>query len=652
MRASCILALFTLVLLAQPSFALTCVGDCDGNGFVTVDEIILGVSIALDLQPLNRCQSLDRNGSHAVEIDELIAAVDFALNGCPTPSSVTPAVPPATATTVITPTETSAMLPTTTPTASPVMTQTGALTPTETATGPPWTLCTQTPIAANPMPSSACVPVLGMFVDCFPTSGLGVGDYTVGETGAAVADIDGDGFPDVFFWNTSGGARLFRNLGHDMQFESIADSFLIWLGSDAVMAAAFGDLDNDGKPDLVVSVDKTNQVYQCQGPPIEPFNTFHVYHNLGAGQFEEVTDAWGFGQIFLQTADKPVGRGLDLVDLNLDGRLDVVEYFQDPTARPLTFLSQPDGTTWKEAGTDVFGDARGLTWTLLFTDSTHDQLLDVFVLNDYWAGAPNKYYGRVDRSLTYEERDLLPVFGPQSYGSPMGAATADLNGDGELDMVVTDGGDQHVFSLGRDVADAWGVKQNPSQYGIEQNCWSVAVLDLENDGTPDLFFACAGFRIGWPDKAASFVLRNQGGAFAVARGLLPNEETPTWDEGLAVADFDQDGRLDLLTGGEEHPPRLLWNNIPGGHALAIRLKGKRVNAQGIGARVDVEAQGLPTQAREVFPGGTTWGYSDSQLLFGMGQATQAQVTVDWRPAGGTAIQIVDLPPGAFVIEEP
>lgn len=273
-------------------------------------------------------------------------------------------------------------------------------------------------------------------------------------------------------------------------------------------------------------------------------------------------------------------------------------------------------------------------------------------MNDYDDDFPSKYYQRVDRSLTYEDRELLPVFGSEPHGSPMGAATADLNGDGEMELVVSDTGDQHLFSLGSDVASAWGVSQNPSRYGLPQNCWSVAVVDLENDGRPDLFFACAGFRIGSVEKAASFALRNSGGGFTVADGVLPDEAAPTWDEGLAVADFDQDGRVDLLTGGEEHPPRLLWNNIPGGGAVALRLKGQRANAQGIGARVTVEPEGLPAQVREMFPGGTTWSYGDAQLLFGMGNASRALATVDWRPAGGTAVQTVEVAPGTQVIEEP
>jgi len=615
------------LLLATPGSALTCAGDCDGDGAVTVDEIVAMVTIALDLEPVDICRSSDRDGNNAVEIDEVIAAVSFALNGCPSSPTATPAVPTATAT------------------------QT-----------PPATCAAAAPAVTTPKASSACVALPGMFVDCFETSGLDVGPYQ-GQNGAAVADIDGDGLPDVFLWSSSGTARLFRNLGHDMQFESIADSAPVWLGEATVIVAAFGDLDNDGKPDLVVSVNnepikvegaidsQTDAAYPCDGVARNAFSN-HVYRNLGGGHFDEVTDAWGFSQRAPEPGDSTVRRGLSLVDLNLDGRLDVVEFRFDPDTRPLTFLSQPDGMTWREAGRDVFGDARGLTWNVFFTDSNHDQLLDAFVLNDYWEDAPSKWYVRTDRSVTYEERDLSPLFGTAASGAPMGAATADLNGDGELNLVVTDTGDQHVFSSGRNVEDAWNVKQNPSRYGIQQNCWSVAVIDLENDGKPDLFFTCAGFEKGWPDRATSFVLRNKGGTFQPAPGVLPNEDVPTWEDGLAVADFDQDGRLDILTGGEGSPPRLLWNQIPAGHALALRLKGRRGNAQGIGARVEVKAAGLPMQVREMFPGGATWGYSDSQLLFGMGAATFATVTVDWRPAGGAGVQTVELPPGATVIEEP
>jgi hypothetical protein len=505
-------------------------------------------------------------------------------------------------------------------------------------------------VRAGPVASAPCPSVAGKFVDCFATSGFDAQHFTDGENGAAVADVDGDGFPDVFYWNTSDVGRLFRNLGEDMRFENITEAPLIWPDPVTAMAAAFGDLDNDGQPDLVVVVDNNLTAYQCRSP--ELLNTLHVYRNVGNGQFTEVTDAWGVAPVPAALGDKPVPLGLNLVDLNLDGRLDIVEHRQRTDLRPLVFLSQPDGLTWQEAGRDIFGDANGLTFTIFFTDANNDLLLDAFTVNDYHPFFPAKYFQRVDRSLTFEEAELLPTFGKVPHGSPMGAATADLNGDGSLDLIVSDTGDQHVFSLGVNVEDAWGVKQNPSRFGLPQNCWSPAVLDLENDGRPDLFFTCAGFRTGSPDKAVSFILRNQGGVFELAEGLLPDEDAPSWEEGLAVADFDQDGRIDFLTGGTQYAPRLLWNRVPAAQALAIRLRGTRVNAQGIGARVTVEVPGLPIQVREMFPGGATWGYSDSQLLFGIADATRVNVTVDWRPAGGEAVQTLEAAPGALLITEP
>lgn len=607
-------------LWAAPCVAQPCTGDCDGDGRVTVDEIVCGVNIALGLQAIDACPIFDGDGSNAVEIDALITAVDHVLKGCPTV--------PVTAAATPTPTPTQTMAPTETP---------------------------------PPDGFAPCVPKPGMFTDCFRTSGLDLGCYR-GQNGAAVADVDADGFPDVFFWDTCG-AWLFRNLGHDLQFENITSLASIDLPPSSVAAAAFGDLDNDGKPDLVVSLGLADSSRWLANPGDDPVNTLRVYHNLGNGRFEEVSDAWGFGPIFLERASIGFGYGLALFDLNLDGRLDVVEYRQGDGARLLAFLSRPDAATWQEAGSDIFGNAHGVVWTVLFTDVNRDHLADLFVLNDHAEGNPSRHYVRVDRTLTFEERRFpaspdeqgqnIPfLFGEGSFGSPMGAATADLDGDGELDLIVSDTGDQHAFSLGKLVDEPWGVKQNPNPYGILQNCWSVAVIDVENDGKPDLFFACARLRFHPASQEVSFVLRNRGGVFELAEGLLPNDDVPTLEQGLAVADFDQDGRLDLLTGGNEEPPRLLWNNIPAGRALAIRLEGKSVNREGIGARIDVEVAGLPRQSREMYPGGGTWGYNDSQLVFGMGQETQARVTVDWRPAGGDAVQTVEVTSGAWVIEEP
>src|SRR5262249_39341252 len=94
--------------------AQTCVGDCDGNGRPTIDELIRGVNILLSGTRLEQCRSLDTNGNGAVDVNELVRAVDDVLFGC----GVMPPTPPPTSTASATPTETLPPTPTATPTMS------------------------------------------------------------------------------------------------------------------------------------------------------------------------------------------------------------------------------------------------------------------------------------------------------------------------------------------------------------------------------------------------------------------------------------------------------------------------------------------------------------------------------------------------------
>jgi hypothetical protein len=114
-----LLAAIMLPLCGAPAQA--CVGDCDGDGQVTVSELVSGVDIALGYLDLSACPAMDANGDGAVGISELIVAVDDALDGCPAA-----ATPTATSTLSATATEASTATPTPPPTATP--------TPTETAT--------------------------------------------------------------------------------------------------------------------------------------------------------------------------------------------------------------------------------------------------------------------------------------------------------------------------------------------------------------------------------------------------------------------------------------------------------------------------------------------------------------------------------------
>ncbi len=122
-----LLAAILLLLCGAPAQA--CVGDCDGDGQVTVSELVSGVDIALGYLDLSACPAMDANGDGAVEISELIVAVDDALDGCPAAATAT-----ATSTLSATATEASTATPTPSPTWSVTLTPTATPTPTETAT--------------------------------------------------------------------------------------------------------------------------------------------------------------------------------------------------------------------------------------------------------------------------------------------------------------------------------------------------------------------------------------------------------------------------------------------------------------------------------------------------------------------------------------
>src|SRR5690242_1336184 len=82
-----------LAAVLQAGAAQACVGDCDGSGEVTVDELIKGVNIALESIPISACPSFDRSGDGAVTIDELLFCVNEALFGCAAPTQTSTPVP-------------------------------------------------------------------------------------------------------------------------------------------------------------------------------------------------------------------------------------------------------------------------------------------------------------------------------------------------------------------------------------------------------------------------------------------------------------------------------------------------------------------------------------------------------------------------------
>jgi hypothetical protein len=498
------------------------------------------------------------------------------------------------------------------------------------------------------------------FVDVFAASGVTLdasGAWPFPRMGsvnaAALSDCDADGLPDAFVFNWGGVGGLWRNRG-GLRFEPLGA--LPGLERTAASAASFGDLDNDGRPDLVVSVG-VEEFVRSQAAGRGPIQQeLRVFRNQGNCRFEDVSAAWGFTP--WQSANSSMLAGVDLADVNLDGRLDLVtRRVLDADAPVRLYLSRPDGT-WVESMREVFGDAPGGNWTNFFSDVDDDGLAELFLLFDENLGPPARYLHRVSAAAArpYAEEVFDPrTFGPASHPSAlMGAASGDVDGDGMLDLYLLDLGPQHLYthrSGRRDVAVEAGVDLamlQPSE--APTVAFGASLADYDNDTWPDLAVA-VGVTDGYYTPPTAFLRHNRrDGTFEDATPLLHQRGTFTslW---MTASDLDRDGRVDYWMGGAAEPPRILRNEVLGGRSLAVRLRGRTSNAEGVGAKVTVRV-GARRLVQEMQGGGSPWGYGEHRLVFGLGGAAGAE-SVEVRWPDGYEQRTAAVAAGAeLVVEEP
>ena len=467
----------------------------------------------------------------------------------------------------------------------------------------------------------------GAFRDVRETSGVRAGTgpwpFRFGPANAAaLGDCDRDGLPDAFVLAWNAPPTLYRNQG-SMRFTAL--DLPPGLAGRTPSAAAFGDLDGDGLPDLAVALGiedfVRSQMASSNGPVTQELR---VFHNLGGCRFEDVSVPWGFGP---WQADHPsIFAGVDLADVNLDGRLDLLTRRVLDTDAPLRlYLSRPDGT-WTESATPVLGVVPGANWANFFTDVDGDGLDDLFVLFDERFGPPARFFHRTSASAArpYTEETFDPrIFGPAyNPASLMAAAAGDVDGDGWLDQYLLDIGPQHLYThrSGRaDVAAAAGLDLPMLQPSLADTVgFGASFADYDNDTWADLAFA-AGVTEGWYTPPTSFLRHNRGdGTFEDATALLrqPTTFTSLW---MTASDLDRDGRVDYWLGGYGSEPRVLRNEVSGGRSVAVRLHGRTSNAEGVGARV-VARVGSRTLVQQVQGGGSPWGYGEHRLVFGVGRA--------------------------------
>lgn len=466
--------------------------------------------------------------------------------------------------------------------------------------------------------------------------------------GVAVFDYNNDGRPDIYFVNgatvpdlAKDGPQfynaLYRNNG-DGTFTNVTERAGV-AGVGYCMGVAAGDFDNDGWEDLLVT----------------GVNRTILYRNRGDGTFEDVTSKAGVeGSIWSIAAgwfDYDNDGFLDLFVVNYVKWSPSTERFCGDASRNIRKYCHPmfyeglantlyhnngDGTFTDVSDVSGIGAHIGKGMGVAFADYDGDGRTDVFVANDT---LPNFLFHN-EGGGKFREVGLEAGVGLEDNGqavSSMGVDFRDFNNDGRNDLFVTAlaGETFPLFrNLGGGFFDDVTYKSQVGRATVRRSGWSNGIFDLNNDGLKDLFVACGDVQNETPQR--NLILMNRGGGvfsdISAAAGVSFQELGQR--RGAAFADFDGDGRLDVVVTRLNGRAELFHNISPGAnHWIAFRLVGHRSNRDGIGARIRLVSDLGVEQWNHVT---TSVGYassSDRTAHFGLGAARSAKlVEIDW-PSG-------------------
>lgn len=525
-----------------------------------------------------------------------------------------------------------------------------------------------------------------------------------GHNGVSVADIDGDGFDDLYICQPAGlPNRLYRNRG-DGTFEDITETSGLGI-LDNTACALFADFNNDGLQDVIV--------VRANGPML--------FLNEGSGKFRQKPEAFLF-------ANPPQGTftGAAVADYDRDGWLDIYfclyAYYQgtgqykypspyhDAENGPPNFLMRNNRD-------DTFHDvtaASGLnqnntrySFCCGWGDFNGDGWPDLYVVNDF--GRKNLYRNKGDGTFT----DVAHEASVEDVGAGMSVSWLDYDNDGVEDLYVanmwTAAGERvstqpgfkresseniralfqkHAMgnSLFRNRGVSFENATNPASVGLGRWSWCSDAFDFDHDGFPDLYIvngmvsgpsrqdlnsffwrqvvarspddarASLEYEQGW--NAINELIRSDGTWSGYERNVFyANNRDGTFSDvsavvGLdfvedgrvfALADFDHDGRLEIFLKNRNAPQLRLLKNVVDKMppSIVFRLEGTKSNRDAIGATITLET-GSGHQTRVIHAGSGFLAQHSKDVFFGLGEA-KAPLRASIRWPSGRVQELSDLP---------
>ena len=424
-----------------------------------------------------------------------------------------------------------------------------------------------------------------------------------GGHGVAVADYDGDGWDDIYLAASEGRSVLFRNLGEG-RFQDVTTNAGAKVAGNAVNPL-WGDIDNDGDPDLFVGV----RSYEG--------DSSRLFLNMGNGKFIDVID-----QVNLD-AEAVVGSAA-FGDYDQDGRIDLFlatresgdRLYRNGAGMPALF-QDVSGTS------NTGGQTNSIAMQATWNDYDKDGDLDLFAVHDGNLGS--RFYQQTGNFPPFSDVSVAAAI--QVSRSSMGTAWGDFDNDSWPDAYVTNIDQGNLF---RNKGDgSFEDVTASSGTGLNGMSWGTVFTDFDNDGDEDLFIGnTTDF-----DGRRSFLYENRAGTFVdIASDAGAALATNTY--GVAAGDFNNDGWPDLFVADVGGENKLLINvtEAPGNWA-AIHLKGVTSNQMAIGATVHAVADDR-LFFRTVQGGGSYCSQSSPVLHLGLGDVNRIDsLTVDWGSSG-------------------
>ena len=545
-------------------------------------------------------------------------------------------------------------------------------------------------------------------------------------SGLAAGDVDGDGWCDLYFCGLDGPNVLYKNLG-DWRFQDVtATAGVACPGLDAT-GAAFADLEGDGDLDLLVnSIGGGTQLFSNDGRG--KFTAGAMLNPKKGGSSLALADTDGDGDLDLYVANYRATSIRDMPDtrfrisedrqpivLAVNGRALTPEEKYWITLAPngqilengepdvlyrndgqsgFTALSFTNGTFLNEDGAPLTTVPHDWALAVMFRDFSGDGAPDIYVCNDFksedriWINDGRGKFKAIAR-LAIRNTSLFS----------MGVDFADLNGDGHDDFFVADmlsrshvrrhvqQGDltPELMRIGEIenrpqysrntlfVSRGDGTYAEMSEYsGVQASEWSWTpiFLDTDLDGHEDLLISTGLERdamnadvidLGEKKKneralssseklnlnrlfprlvSPKVAFRNRGNLTFEDVSARWGFDTPGVSQGMVLADLDNDGDMDVVVNNLNSGAGV-YRNETSAPRIGVRLKGSGANTRGIGARINLLGGAVPAQRQEMICGGRYLSCDEAMRTFAAGSSTNTMtLEVTWRSGKKSIIRNV------------